>query len=267
MVMHQGRAPELSFRRGRPSWDAGCFQLVYERDRQLWMSCIRQWYPSLSSFTDQDLRSLRHRIRVETARLYFEDRKILANTSLRFQSYWDRLNGRWMQSLSEILEVKWTSLPDSIAVYVGFSPICPRNLTEHAFSIPYFVSLAEMVRICAHETAHFLYFEKLKMIEPEMSEDEFDFPYHEWLLSEIVAPIVLNDPRAVKVIGRSRTGSYVCKETLSARVADLYRRRLRENASFEDFYRIVSAMEVRPEDLTPAFQSVLGHNLKEYQSV
>lgn len=258
MAVHQERAPRLSFQRGHPSWDASCFQLIYEQDRPLWLSCIRRWYPSFNRFTDQGSRSLRHRIRTEIARLYLRHRKTLMDTSLRFQSYWDPLNGRWMQSLSEILEVKWTSFPDSIAVYVGLSPICPRNLIEYAFSIPYFVPLTEMVRICAHETTHFLYFEKLKTIDPGISKKEFDFPHHEWLLSEIVAPIVLNDPRAVQVIGKSGTGSYACKETLSAHVADLYRRRLRENASFEDFYRIVSAIEIRSEDLAPAFQSVLS---------
>jgi hypothetical protein len=256
-VSAKRQAPRLLFSRGCPSWDASCFWLLYQRDQPLWALCIRKRYPSLGDVEDGGPQEVYQRIRVEVAKLYKEHRKVLARTSHAVQSFWDTINAQWMQSLAEILETEWTPLPDVFSAYMGFSPLCPRSLVECCFAVPYFLPLKEIVRICAHETVHFLYFAKLKIINPEMSEREFSLPNRQWFLSEVIAPVILNDPRAVQVIGRSQVGSYVCSEALSANVADLYQMRLKDKLSFEDFYQRVLAIELRSEDIAPKFRAVL----------
>ena len=46
----------------------------------------------------------------------------------------------------------------------------------------------------------FLYFEKWKSLYPKMDRRKFDTPYIEWHLSEIVAPIILNDKRIQRLL-------------------------------------------------------------------
>ncbi len=51
-----------------------------------------------------------------------------------------------------------------------------------------------------HECCHFLYLENWKKIYPKTNRKKFESPYIEWHLSEILAPIVLNDSRVQKLL-------------------------------------------------------------------
>ncbi len=51
-----------------------------------------------------------------------------------------------------------------------------------------------------HESCHFLYFEKFKKMYPKISHKKYESPYIEWHLSEIIAPIILNDQRINKLL-------------------------------------------------------------------
>jgi len=239
--------------------------MLYEQDQLLWTSLVKR-YPSLGILNECCPEELSHRIRVETARLYREDRNVLTKTVHEIQPLWDTINDRWMLVLSEILEADWTSVPDRLIAYVGFNPVCPRNLVEHSFAVPCFLPSREIIRISAHETTHFLYFKKLRLLNPDVSEEEFNYPHREWLLSEILAPIVLNDPRSVQVIGASHINSYVCSASLSTRFAEMYRNSLTEGLDFGRFYQIASAFEIRYEDISPRFQAVLRPPLQRRTS-
>ena len=50
----------------------------------------------------------------------------------------------------------------------------------------------KLLRTCAHETLHFLWFEKWKQLHPETSRREFDSPYLVWKYSEMVTDPILN---------------------------------------------------------------------------
>jgi len=51
-----------------------------------------------------------------------------------------------------------------------------------------------------HESCHFLYFEKWKQIFPKHWKKTFEAPCIEWHLSEIIAPILLNNLRMQKIL-------------------------------------------------------------------
>ncbi len=56
------------------------------------------------------------------------------------------------------------------------------------------------MEVIMHESCHFLYFEKWKEIYPKTNNKKFEYPHIEWHLSEIIAPIILNDQRIKKLL-------------------------------------------------------------------
>ena len=171
---------------------------------------------------------------------------------------WAIINDRWMNALTEILEIDWDPLSSAFTSYVSFSPVCPRNLKDFSFAIPHFLPKREVIRVSAHEITHFLYFRKIKFIDHQIQEKEYNYPYSAWLLSEILAPIILNDPRSTQILGESEITSYVCNRSLSMHFKEMYKYRLDKELSFEEFYHFISKIELRVEDITPNFRDVLS---------
>ena len=54
---------------------------------------------------------------------------------------------------------------------------------------------------------HFLYFKKFKELFPKVKETKYDYPYIEWILSEILVSVILNDSR-FKDIFKAKLKSY-----------------------------------------------------------
>ena len=55
------------------------------------------------------------------------------------------------------------------------------------------MSAQQLIETCAHETLHFLWFEKWKTIYPETPRAEFESPYIVWQYSEMVTDPILNN--------------------------------------------------------------------------
>jgi hypothetical protein len=84
---------------------------------------------------------------------------------------------------------------------ISINPICPRFLNNWSFSIFFnYKKISDAMEVIMHECCHFLYFEKWKKMYPEMNNKKFESPYLEWHLSEIIAPIILNDKRIQKLL-------------------------------------------------------------------
>jgi len=84
---------------------------------------------------------------------------------------------------------------------ISINPICPRFLNDWSFSIFYnYKEISHAMEVIMHESCHFLYFEKWRNLYPKMSPKKFESPYIEWHLSEIIAPIILNDSRIQKLL-------------------------------------------------------------------
>ena len=98
--------------------------------------------------------------------------------------------------IAEILNYQW---PDStvITVQPAVCPIAPRFIEESHFLVPYFFSHDEIIRICAHEMTHFAYFAKL---QASVGKVDTESPSQDWLISEIVAPIVVNSDRLQSIL-------------------------------------------------------------------
>lgn len=76
---------------------------------------------------------------------------------------------------------------------VGLIPVFPRYLDDFSFSISTGVDDWKLIETVAHETLHFLWFEKWKKMYPETPRRRFDSPYLEWKYSEMVTDPILNN--------------------------------------------------------------------------
>lgn len=113
----------------------------------------------------------------------------------RYNNLWEQYNDKYFRALSIYLNIKWPNDLKEITATIGFVPVFPRNLDDFSFSIGPEVNDLDLLNICAHETLHFLWFEKWKQIHPETSRHEFDSPYIVWQYSEMVTdPIINNKP-------------------------------------------------------------------------
>lgn len=97
---------------------------------------------------------------------------------------------------------------------ISINPVCPRFLDNWSFSMFYnYKKMDKAMEVIMHECCHFLYFDKWKKLYPKMDRKKFDAPYVEWHLSEIIAPIILNDKRMQKLL-KQKTDFYPKHEAL-----------------------------------------------------
>lgn len=115
----------------------------------------------------------------------------------KIKKNWQKIETKVFKTLSDIIHEDWSK--KEVIAYISLNPICPRYLDTMSFVVTYDRKDANI--IITHELSHFLYFKKLKEDFPEISRDKYESPHKEWILSEIITPIILNDPRVVKIIG------------------------------------------------------------------
>ncbi|MBI2411200.1 MAG: hypothetical protein HYV32_04890 [Candidatus Kerfeldbacteria bacterium] len=114
----------------------------------------------------------------------------------QFQKAWKTVEKEYFTTLQELMDIEWPKQRNKIYAMISINPICPRFLDEWNFSLFYnYDDIHRMIEVIMHESCHFLYFEKWKELYPKADRKTFDAPYIEWYLSEISAPIILNEPR------------------------------------------------------------------------
>jgi hypothetical protein len=110
---------------------------------------------------------------------------------------WQKIAKQAFATLKEIIQEEW---PDKkILGYVSINPVCPRWLDSWSFSVPLNRETTNIV--IAHEISHFLFFKKLRNEFSKIPRSHYESPHKEWILSEIVAVLILNDPRMIKLVG------------------------------------------------------------------
>ena len=128
---------------------------------------------------------------------YCKYNSIIKEEVQRYNRLWEKYNDLYFETLSNYLDVEWPKNLDIIEGKVGLLPVFPRDLDGFSFAISIGVDDLKIIETCAHETLHFLWFEKWKNIHPETPRREYDSPYITWQYSEMVTdPILNNDPFA-----------------------------------------------------------------------
>jgi len=132
-----------------------------------------------------------------------ENQKLIEKNKTLYQKEWQKVEKDFFTILSEIIQIDWPKNRKTIKAMVSLDPICPRFLKDWSFSIFYnYKKIPPAMEVIMHESCHFLYFEKWKQLYPKMDSKKFESPYLEWHLSEILAPIILNNPRIQKLLKR-----------------------------------------------------------------
>lgn len=111
----------------------------------------------------------------------------------RYSTLWEPYNNLYFNALSNYLNIPWPKEIDTIEARVGLIPIFPRYLDIFSFSVSTNMKDWQLIETCAHETLHFLWFEKWKTVHPETPREEFESPYKVWQYSEMVTDPILNN--------------------------------------------------------------------------
>ncbi len=97
--------------------------------------------------------------------------------------------------------------------------------------------MSHVLEVIMHECCYFLYFEKWGQLHPKMNPKNFELPYLEWHLSEIIAPIILNDQKVKKLL-KQKAVFYeeyekikINNKTVPKYFTELYK----QNKNFKDF--------------------------------
>ena len=111
----------------------------------------------------------------------------------RYKLLWKQYNDTYFETLSSYLNVEWPNNLTEIIATVGLIPVFPRYLDDFSFSIGTGVEDIKLIEVCAHETLHFLWFQKWKKLHPETPINEYESPYLPWKYSEMVTDPILNN--------------------------------------------------------------------------
>lgn len=117
----------------------------------------------------------------------------IKNDTKRYDLIWKDYNDKYFETLASFLNINWPKNVTEIVTKVGLLPIFPRHLDTFSFEIGINVTDKRLLTVCAHETLHFLWFEKWKQIHPETPRREYDSPYLVWQYSEMVTDPILNN--------------------------------------------------------------------------
>ncbi len=118
----------------------------------------------------------------------------------RYNNIWKEYNDKYFSMLSTYFDIDWPDV-NVIEGTVGLIPVFPRYLDGFAFSIGIGVQDWKLIETSAHETLHFMWFEKWKQIHPEIPRIEYDSPYITWQYSEMVTDPILNNKPFSDIFG------------------------------------------------------------------
>lgn len=157
-----------------------------------------QYFPELANIDKSIPQGEVYKIIEEVVKKEYNKYKLRIEEEVkRYNLLWEKYNDLYFLTLSKYLDIEWPSDLDIIEGKVGLIPVFPRYLDSFSFAIATGVEEWKIIETCAHETLHFLWFEKWKNIHPETPRREYDSPYITWQYSEMVTdPILNNDPFA-----------------------------------------------------------------------
>ena len=119
---------------------------------------------------------------------------------IRYNQIWEKYNDSYFIELSKYLNVNWPKNKEIIEAKVGLIPVFPRYLDNFSFALSFSLNDEKVIETAAHETLHFLWFEKWKEIYPKCSRKEYDSPYMPWKYSEMVTDPILNSDNIKSIL-------------------------------------------------------------------
>ncbi len=229
---------QVHFTSGKLSWDVFYITKIFKTLEGKTMNFISRKFPEFNDLLQDKKHEPKFvtKVRNITEIIYQKHSEEIKKSIGKFEICWEVIESQFIETLSSIFEIKKTDLGREFTCFVGINPICPRSIKDGTFSVPFYVRCDTLKKLIAHEMVHFFYFTKIVKIDQHLNPGNFDKHSFEWLMSEIIAPVILSDIRIHKIVGNDTIYSYVCSKSMSETIHDLYKRIRNNEWSFEKFY-------------------------------
>jgi len=166
-----------------------------------WEKYIFKKHPELRHVYDFKRKKEREKFILDYVKQYNSlHKKLIQKNKVRMEKNWKLIEKKYFSFLSEIINTNWSKNKKDITAMLSINPICPRLLKDWSFFVNYKYKIKDAMEVIMHETCHFLYFKKWKELFPQTKPKQYESPYIEWHLSELLAPIILNDYRIQKYL-------------------------------------------------------------------
>ncbi len=160
-----------------------------------------QYFPELANFDNNASKEeVMKKIEEVVTKKYKQYRNRIKSETKRYNEIWNQYNDKYFSLLSNYLGIDFSDV-EIVDGSVGLIPVFPRNLDKFSFSVSTGLDDWFLIRVSAHETLHFMWFEKWKQIHPEISRREYDSPYISWQYSEMVTDPILNNKPFSEMFG------------------------------------------------------------------
>ena len=187
--------PKIEFRKMTLEENIETIKWAYYEDNGVLSvhSYTIEYFPELAKIDENLPKSEVYKIIEEVVtKDYNEYEMRMEEEAKRYNCLWEKYNDLYFEMLSNYLEIEWPQNINVIEAKVGLVPVFPRYLDSFSFSIAPGVDDWKIIETSAHETLHFLWFEKWKNIHPEIPRREYDSPYISWQYSEMATDPILN---------------------------------------------------------------------------
>lgn len=153
-----------------------------------------QYFPELANIDDSLSQKEVYKIIENVVRDEYNKCQLTLDAEVkRYNALWEKYNDKYFTTLSSYLGVDWPLNIDVIEGQIGLIPVFPRYLDSFSFSLSIGIDAWKIIETCAHESLHFLWFEKWKVVYPEIPREEYESPYVTWQYSEMVTDPILNN--------------------------------------------------------------------------
>ena len=188
---------DISFATEHPRLDEIALDIARQHNRKAYLSVLQKYPELINDVNSKSFLDIYRRL----------NNDILA-AKRNFEQIWSKYEADWFSLLRELFPNAESLFPrSSFIAYLGVGTICPRDLNECSFLLPF--DSTRMVNIVAHETSHFYFYYYL--LANNVGEKNKIFSSKRlWLISEAIVPLIFETERSNKIIGAQPICSYAC---------------------------------------------------------
>ena len=180
--------PTTKFVDGNCLLDAVSIQLYCQHNPNQW-SLLTERFRFLSNVDPTNFSDVFSAVE----RAYAEVWTDIVAARKRFHQRWCEFAGAWYKLLADVFEHELAEC-EVFRACVGVGSIGPRNIATQEFLIPFYGSAENACIVSAHETSHFYYYRSIGDTCATLGQSRAD-----WLLSEMLVPVLFTLPQAVEV--------------------------------------------------------------------
>lgn len=127
-----------------------------------------------------------------------------------FNEYWLINKENVTKTFSETFNINCRPLFNNMTAEVSLNPICPRNISNHSFTVFYKSDENKFLETALHEIIHFVWFYIWHKHFNDSNKD-YDGPHLKWVLSEMVVETFVSNTEIGKFFSQASRGNVAYK--------------------------------------------------------